>query len=270
MHHCLNARIWACILALVSAATTTTSAVEEYTNATADSAPRVAEHELFSDRIPFRNPFDRAIQITQTDSTCTCETLAPSSYFLLPYQSAELSFAVTNHNRSGLQQQRVWLEVSDPGLPRIPFVVRWTVTPNVTADILPAAGPFDQRPANTAFHNIYGYTSHVRPDEPQRLRKLVLISSPQESIPDGGLRITGIDYQGSIWTFTTRINDNGSILFIATASEREGPLPIGEFEEPVVVHTNHPLKPRLDMMFYTAIDPHAGGASASDPWGNMR
>jgi len=130
--------------------------------------------------------------------------------------------------------------------------------------------PFDRRPADTARHNVYGYTSHNRPDEPGRLRKLILIDSPDDNAPEGGLEISAIDYGGEIWAFDQRRVDPNRILLIAHAANPDQALGEGKFEEAVTIHTNHPHKPELELMFYTAIDSQAGRPEASDPWSHLR
>ena len=52
----------------------------------------------------------------------------------------------------------------------------------------------------------------ARPDELNRLRKRIRLSCPEGELPTGGLRVTGIDYPGTLWSFAPTTQSDGSIL----------------------------------------------------------
>ena len=235
-----------------------------------EQAPVVAEHETFDAVIRVKNPYDRAIKVTRVESSCPCATLELADYFLLPYQETTLTIAVTNENRSDLQRQLFRLELSDPQLPVIDINVLWTVTPNVAVDSVPETGPFDQRPTPARLRNIYAFTSNERPDELSRLREIIMLTSPASSAPEGGLQITEVVYDGTIWAFDQKAQGDNMILLIARAKDPEAKIPPGKYVEKVIVRTNHPNKPEFELTFYCAINPDAGKDGASDPWANMR
>lgn len=235
-----------------------------------EQAPVVSEHEPFEAEITVRNPYDRAIRITRVESSCDCAELELRDHFLLPFAETTLAMTVVNERGSGLQRQLFRLEVSDPQLEVIDVTVWWHVTPDIAVDTMPEAGPFDRRPESKLRRNVYGFTSHQRPDELARLREIIRLWSPPENAPEGGLQIERIEYAGDLWTFTPRPQDDGSILLVAHARDPEAGYAEGKYEEEVLVHTNHPHKPVIRLLFYCAIDADAGKDGTSDPWAHMR
>lgn len=214
-----------------------------------EAAPVLRESDTFRAVITLHNPYPRAIRIARLDSTCVCSKLELSSHFLIPGEAATLTVEAANLRRSGAQKTRVSLFLSDPDLEPIEAWCWWTVREAVAVDAIPPGTPALDRPADPAWRDIYRFIADERPDEPQRLRKRIRLSSPPEETPPGGLRVEGIDYAGSLWAFAQRTLENGAVVITATARDQQGPLPQGEFEEIVTLRTNHPDKPRIDLHF---------------------
>jgi len=235
-----------------------------------EELPVAAEHATYEAVIHLKNPYDRAVRVTRVESTCACSKLELANRFLLPHQETELAFAVDNHRRSGVQRQVFRIELSDPQLPVIDVKARWRVIPDIAVDAMPESGPFDRRPESARRRNVYAFTSNERPDELGRLREIIRLASPAEHTPEGGLEITAIDYEGRIWGFTQRRQDEHTILLIAHAKDPEATIAPGKYVEKVIIRTNHPKKPEIELTFYCAINPDAGKADASDPWASMR
>lgn len=233
-------------------------------------APVLAEHEEFAATITVRNPYDRAVRIARIDSSCACAEMAIGSRFLLPHEETELTIRVVNANSSGLQRQRFRLEVTDPHLEVIDVLAQWHVIPDVAVDAVPDSGPFDQRPDEPRRRNVYAYTAHQRPDELHRLREIIRLSTPPEGTPEGGLQVTKVDYAGRIWDFTIRQQGDHAVLVVGQAKDPDARIAEGKYEEKAVIHTNHPRKPVIEVLLYTAIDAAAGKDGTSDPWANMR
>ncbi|MHC5067322.1 MAG: hypothetical protein ACYTF0_01910 [Planctomycetota bacterium] len=222
--------------------------------------PTLREHQPLIAELAVTNPYDRALKVVHINSSCTCSRLELAEDFLLPGGRTTLHLAVDNQRHGGERQQIFWLEASDPDLPAIKLTHAWRVVPNVTVDLMPAAGPFDGRPANPNWHNVYALLSHQRPDETSRLRKVLRLASP-----DPDLAITSIDYPGSFWTLSTLERDDGAILLVAQGPA-DGSFAATTLEETVTVHTNHPHKPSIELVFRTALDAQAGRPGAVDPW----
>ena len=121
-----------------------------------------------------------------------------------------------------------------------------------------------KRPEDSAWRDVYRYVSKVRPDELNRLRKRIRVSSPAEETPPGGLKIEGIDYAGTLWAFAPVTQADGSILITATARNPETEFRVADYDEPVIVRTNHPDKSRIELRFQTAVSRDAG-TRAIDP-----
>ena len=235
------------------------AAAELFANApSAEQAPTFREAEHFRAVITVRNPYQRAIRIDKLDTTCSCSKLEIASKFLIPGETTTLEVGSENTRRSGPQQVRVSLFLTDPDLEPIEVYCWWKVLPAVTVDAVPPGTPAIDRPEDNAWRDIYRFIAHERPDEPQRLRKRIRLGSPPESAPPGGLRVEGIDYVGTLWAFATRPLEGGAILITATARDQQGPLPAGRHEEKVVVRTNHPDKPRIELHFDVLLDTKAG------------
>lgn len=227
-------------------------------------APVVRESDPFIAMVPIRNPYDRAVKVRLLDPTCSCATLEMSTTFILPHQAADMHIAVVNKDRSGPQHIGVSVFLTDPDLETIEANVYWTVRAAVQVNALPPGANPQERPSDKAWQDIYRYVAKARPDELNRLRKRIRLSCPEGELPTGGLRVTGIDYPGTLWSFAPTTQSDGSILILATAKEPNATVGEGETTESVVVHTNHPDKATITLGFLTVISKTAG-STALDP-----
>jgi hypothetical protein len=224
-------------------------------------APVLREIEPIIATIPIRNPYDRAVKVKLLDPTCSCATLEMKNTFILPHQCQDLHIAVDNMSRSGPQHIGISVYLTDAEFDTIEASLLWSVRACVQVDDLaPGADPL-ARPADTAWRDVYKYVSKVRPDELGRLRKRIRLSSPKEEEPAGGLKITGIDYSGTLWAFTATAQSDGSVLVLALARNRDAGAKEGELDENVVIHTNHPDKPLIRLRFFTVVTKTAGSTS---------
>ncbi len=230
--------------------------------ASADLAPEVREASTFSAKIAVQNPYQRAVRIERLDSTCSCTTLEIASRFLLPGEVTILDIASDNLRRSGPQQTRVSLFLTDPDLEPIEVWCWWRVREAVSVDAIAPGEAALERPTDVAWRDIYRFVAHERPDEPQRLRKRIRLAAPAGDVP-GGLRVEGIDYPGTLWKFSSRTLENGAIIVTAESNHAER-MPLGTFHDTVVIRTNHPDKPRIELQFEALIDSEAG-RKAIDP-----
>lgn len=249
---------------LLLAAVTGASALDNTNAVDAEHAPTLREVEPFVARIPVRNPYDRAVKVKLLDPTCSCATLEMDERFILPMATAMLNISVKNPNRSGAMSVGVSVFLTDPDVQTIEVTARWNIRACVQVDSLGVGADPLKRPEDSAWRDIYRYVSKVRPDELSRLRKRIRISSPAEETPAGGLKIEGIDYTGTLWTFTPVAQADGSTLITATARDPETEFRVGDYDEPAIVRTNHPDKARIELRFQTAISRDAG-ARAIDP-----
>jgi hypothetical protein len=248
------------LLAALAALASTALAAEVF-NANAasrDTAPVFREAVPFSAVITVKNTYDRAVRIGSIDTTCSCSKLELAGRFLLPGETTTLAVAADNIRRSGPQQTRVSLFLTDPDLDPIEVYCWWQVIPAITVDAIAPGQDPAERPADIAWRDIYRYVAHERPDEPQRFRKRIRLQSPPGELPEGGLRILGIDYAGTFWAFDHRTLDNGAVLLTASSRDQQGPLPVGSLKETVVVRTNHPDKPAITLHLEAYVDPDAG------------
>lgn len=230
------------------------------------SAPWVREKDDFAAAIPIRNPYDRAVKITRLDTTCVCSRLEVDERFLLPGASTVLHMSSTNRNRSGPQSVNISLYVSDPEFEPIEVVARWQVRAAVQVDAIGPGMDPAVRPTDVAWQDIYRFVAKERPDELNRLRKRIRLSCPAEELPAGGLKLGAIDYAGTLWRFSPVTQADGSILVTATARDPEAVFKEGTYDEPVVLHSNHPDKPLITVRFLALIDRQAGQKSL-DPMG---
>lgn len=232
------------------------SALDNANAEDAEHAPVLREIEPFVAFIPVRNPYDRAVKVKLLDPTCSCATLQMKESFILPHQTANLEIAVDDKNRSGPQRIGVSVFLTDPALDTIEVQALWSVRACVQVDLIGPGMDVGKRPPDHAWQDVYRFTAEVRPDELNRMRKRIRLSCPPEELPAGGLVVGPIDYGGSLWAFTTTKQDDGSVLLIAHARD-PGTAKEGEFDEPVVVHTNHPDKPKIDLSFHVLITKEA-------------
>lgn len=229
-----------------------------------DSAPVFREVVPFSAVITVQNPYDRAVKVARLDTTCSCSKLELATRFLLPGEKTTLAIGASNLRRSGKQQVRVSLFLSDPDFDPIEVWARWHVRPAVAVDLIEAGRPSLERPADDAWRDIYRLVADERPDEPKRLRKRIRLSCPPEESPPGGLRVEGIDYPGTLWRFSATDQGNGSWLVTGSARDPEAVAPEKVSDERVVIRTNHPDKPAIELILVTTISKEAG-RQALDP-----
>jgi len=232
--------------------------------------PVVTEDQVFRTVFTLRNPYDRAVRVDLIDRDCACLELELSERFLLPHEEATMTFAVENSNTSGIRKHRVWLHLTDPDLEPIAIHMRWRVRPHVTVDILPEGGPYDRRPDDRQRRDVYLFVEEVRPDEAQRLQKVILVQSPEGSAPEGGLVIERIEHDSAIWQFELQPIDERSVRVVATAKDPEATLPDGEHEDVAVLHSNHPRKAEIPLHFRVVASEEAGRSTELDPFGGMR
>ena len=251
-------------ITLLLAAATAATALDNTNAVDATTAPTLREIEPFVAHIPVRNPYDRAVKVKLLDPTCSCATLEMPERFILPKSTTTLNIAVINTNRSGPMSVGVSVFLTDPEMQTIEVVARWTIRACVQVDAIgPTMDPL-KRPEDPAWHDVYRYVSKVRPDELNRLRKRIRVSSPVEETPVGGLKIEGVDYTGTLWAFAPVTQPDGSILITASARDQDKEFRVGDYDEPVIVRTNHPDKSRIELRFQTAISRDAG-ARTIDP-----
>ncbi len=244
-----------------------------------EQAPVVREGTTFSTKLTVRNPKDRAMRIDEVNSSCLCSRLELGTTFLLPGQATTFVMEAPTANLSGLQFQRVWFYPSDPTLGSLLVKVYWRVRPMVTVDILPPGQKEVERPGKVdpekiGFQDLDTSLTQARPDEAKRLRKNILLTSPAPETPEGGLRITKLEYAGELWRFIVNEvpDDPEKVLLLARAAERWGPdTPIPEqvIDEKLIVHTNHPDKSRIELHFWTAIDQRVGSPDFKNPFGKF-
>lgn len=223
------------------------------------TAPEVAESAQFTARIVVQNPYDKAVKVASTDTTCTCARLELRDRFLLPRQTSEIEIAIDNHMLSGPQRLGISLYLSDPGLEPIEVVALWTVRAHIQVDSLAGSPPgATTRPQDVAYRDIYRYISKERPDELGRLRKRILLTCPPGELPEGGLKVLGVDYAGEVWAFDTEPTADGGVLLTARARDVAAELKPGLREEAAVVRTNHPRKASFELTFITYLGKDAG------------
>jgi len=247
------------IAALLWSALAVLGAVEN-TNVAPDAVPPVLEEGVpFTEYITVRNPHQRAVKITQLDSTCTCTRLILHPELIPPGGTAILDVAIDTANRSGRQEIQISLFASDPELAPIEVPLRWDVHPAVTIDVIrPGAVP-KPRPEDRAWLDVYKFVSRERPDELHRLRKRIRVAS---DIP--GFRVEGIDYPGSLWAFTSLDLGDGVWLVSGKARDKDASVAEQAYEERVVIRTNHPKKATIPLVWITVIDKETG-QEAVDP-----
>ncbi len=222
------------------------------------AADIIPEHLPYRTTLTITNPYARAVNVQQVDSTCTCSELVIGDRFLLPGGSTTLAATVDNRNHSGDQRIGISVYLTDPAYEPIEAELRWTVQAAVLVDGVPPGADPRNRPADRAWQDVYRYVANERPDEPQRLRKRIRIAAPAESTPSGGLLVTAIDYRGSIWDWTSERLDTNVWLISGAAKPGLTALPIGTHDEAVVIRTNHPHKPTIELSVIAVIDPQAG------------
>jgi hypothetical protein len=223
-----------------------------------DQAPVVREVEPFTASITVTNPYDRAVRIATLDATCSCGKLEMGERFLLPHESSQLELSVDNANRSGPQRLTISCYVSDHEYEAIEVEAFWTVRACVQVDSLAGQAGSLQRPASRDYQDIYKYWVKSRPDELAKLDKRLLLSCPAEELPKGGLKVTGIAYEGTLWSFTPTALADGSVWIAAKAKDPAAGIADGLYDEKVVVQTNHPDKARIELTFLALIAKNAG------------
>ncbi len=251
----IRASIRASALALIAAVL---PALDNANAASHAEAPVVPEHQPLAVAITIRNPNDRAVRVDRLDSTCSCTVLELRDRFLLPHATTTLDVVIDNHNRSGEIRVGLSVYLTDPDLEPIEATALWTVTPTVAVDVIAAGADPKQRPADVAYRDVYRFVAKERPDELARLNKRIRLWSPPGQQPDGGLRVTAIDYPGTLWKFEHAVQSDGSTLITATARDPAAVIAAGLREETATVRTNHPGKAAIDLRFIALIAKDAG------------
>jgi hypothetical protein len=234
--------------------------------------PTLIEGQPFSATLAFKNPYDRAFKITDIESDCSCTRMEASSRFLLPNEEATFYVVAPTNGTSDSQRMRFWLYASDPEYQPIIIECHWNIIPMVTVDRLPPGkeSVIERPEKKSGYRDLAIFLETLRPEEQAQLQKNLLISSPESQIPEGGLKITAVEYTGPIWSFTVREHDKGKVLLLARAKDPNTLLPVGIHEEKVIVKTNHPGKPTISLQFKTAVDPKANTEGFVDPFAKMR
>lgn len=225
--------------------------------ATGMTPPVFAETVPFTTVITVQNPYDKAVRITEIDSTCTCARQDLGTRFLLPKATTTLDLEVDNANRSGQERLGITLYLSDPALEPIEVVALWEVRAHVQVDSLTGQTDTLTRPPR-AFRDVYRYPSKVRPDELHKLGKRIRISSPEGQVPEGGLTITAIDCPSDLLRFTQTTQADGSILLEMTGNPEAKDVKEGVSEITVTLRTNHPQKAEIPLVFTQYIGKDAG------------
>jgi hypothetical protein len=222
---------------------------------------------MFKAAIVVRNPYDRAVKVKQLDASCSCAQLEIHDHFILPNATTILDVSVKGANRSGNQGVHVSVYLTDPEFEPIEVDARWKVRACIQVDAVPPGADPKVRPADVSWQDIYRFMVMERPDEPNRLRKRIRLSCPDGELPAGGLKVTGIVYDGKLWQFSATEQEGGSVLILAKAKDGLDPLPEGEYHEQAVVHTNHPDKPEITLRFESKIAKDVG-TKAGDIFGS--
>ncbi|MBA3683624.1 MAG: DUF1573 domain-containing protein [Planctomycetes bacterium] len=221
--------------------------------------PAFSEHVSYRTTLSVTNPYDRAIKVESIDSTCTCTELSLPERLLLPRETVAMAMEADNRNRSGRQEYGITLFLSDPALEPIELKAQWVVIPDIQVDLIAPGADSQQRPAEVGFRDVYRYVAKARPDELHRLRKRIRLSCPDGAAPPGGLQVSGTEYTGRLWRFTATVQADASILVVAEARDPEmADPPLGLLEEQAVILTNHPHKPRIELVFTAYINKDAG------------
>jgi hypothetical protein len=232
----------------------------ENTNVAPDAAPPVLEEGVpFTEHVTVRNPHNRAVKITQLDSTCTCTRLVVHPELIPPGGTALLDVAIETANRSGRQEIQVSLFASDPELEPIEVALRWDVNPAVTVDVIRPGTEAKPRPQDRAWLDVYKFVARERPDELHRLRKRIRVAS---QIP--GFRVEAVEYAGTLWAFTSEDLGDGVWLVSGKARDKDATVAEQAYEEQVVIRTNHPRKAAIPLAWITVIDKDTG-REAVDP-----
>ena len=233
-------------------------AAADFSNATPENAPNQRETERFAVAISIQNPNDRAVRIGTIDSSCPCSTLSVRDRFLLPNARTVLDLAVDNSNRSGPQHLNISLYLTDPDLSPIEVAANWNVRACVQVDSLAPGMDATDRPKERAFQDVYKYVASARPDELHVLSKRIRLSCPAGEIPEGGLKVEGVDYAGKLWKFTPSAQSDGSVLIVAEAKNPDQEVAEKPYEETVTVRTNHRDKSKIELTFLASISRNAG------------
>ena len=225
---------------------------------TAMDIPVVTEDVIHHGQVVIRNPIDRAVRISVVDVSCSCISATPVQQVLLPSGTAAIDIALSKHQRrSGLRTGTIYVQFTDPTAEQVLVELSWYVIPYVTVDVLLPGVSSATRP-EAAARDVYLFRNEVRPDEPNRLRRRLLVGSPAEQAPPGGLQITGVEYQGPLWAFTTERQADGTWLVHARAKDEDADLPLGSYREQAILLTNHPQRPRIALYFETEVQTDAG------------
>lgn len=216
--------------------------------------PIFSESQPFSAQITVQNPYDKAVRVSDIDTTCACSVFELESHFLLPFATTTLTVQVDNANRSDRERLGVSLYLSDPDLDPIEIVAFWQVRAHIAVDSHLHHTDLTTRPPR-AFRDVYRYPSKSRPDELHRLNRQIRLFSPPDEVPAGGLRVERIEAPGPIWTMTAVPQSDGSVVLEAAGQAGATP-PEGVSDETIVIHTNHPQKPRIELVFtqYVGLD----------------
>ena len=218
----------------------------------------VRETEPFKAQVTITNPYNRAGRIVRTDSTCVCTVLKVDKEFLLPGDSTNVHYEVPNERTSGTVKQIVWLYFSDPDFEPIEIRFRWNVQPLVAVDVLPPNHNQAARPEDIMWRDIYRLESAIKPNEATKLVKNLLISAVQEEMPEGGLKVLNVQYEGKLWQISQREVDTLNTFIFLRPADPDATLAQGDFEEKLVITTNKPGKETIEIEVGTRVDPNAG------------
>lgn len=245
-----------CLAGVLAAADPISTAPVNTNVANPANPPIFAESQPFSAQITVQNPYDKAVRVAEMDSTCTCSVLELGSHFLLPHATTTLTVSVDNTNRSDRERLGISLYLTDPALDPIEVVALWEVRAHVAVDSHLHHTDLTTRPPR-AFRDVYRYPSKSRPDELHRLNRQIRLLSPAGEVPEGGLRVERIEAPGPLWAVTATPQADGSVV-LSAVGRADAEAPEGISDETVIIHTNHPKKPRIELVFTQYIGRDSG------------
>ena len=237
-----------------------------------DNVPLIAESANYQGSFTLTNPHDVAVRITDMQSSCPCDELTLAKYFLLPHEQVDVTFSVTNDLSSGERRHDIWFLLSDPHLTALKHTLHWRVQPHIAVDLMPPSGPFHLRPQRSR-QDIYQYMVQLKPNELERLnradRKIIrLWSDEQHHLPEG-LELWLDPETDPLWDFTLQRQSRFSWLLLAHRDEHKKAVEPGVYLHTLSVHSNHPDKPLINLMFHSHIDQRVGSQALVNPWQHL-
>jgi hypothetical protein len=185
---------------------------------------RAASTQIVTHAYDIRNDGDLTLDIKSVTASCGCTVASVSTQQIPPGGTAQINAALNLIGRQGRQVKAITIQSNDPQQPAFILTLQGDVADTIGA---------------TPDRFMFGV---VRPESTlTQVVELVAVDEP-------GFRIITVESSAPQFTASSEIVEEGKRYRIRLVSN--GPLPAGVYNGSVVVRTDHPAKPVVELPIF--------------------